>query len=66
MASTSMHTESLLHLVEAQEFLLAMEIQKWEATTSTFQYGSIPVEAHWRGVKEILEKATRVVDIHIS
>lgn len=63
---TSMQIESLLHLVEAWEFLLTMEIQKWKAIASSLQHGSIPVEAHRRGVKEIWEQATRVVADHIT
>jgi len=53
-------------MFESQEFLFTSEIQKWQATTSHLQWGSISLEVHWEGVRGIQEHVVRVVTDYMT
>lgn len=40
---------------------MTAEIQKWQVVATHLQRGTIPLEAHWEGVKGVREQAVKVV-----
>jgi len=59
--SMATQTELFFHVIEAREFFMAAEIQKWQDVASYLQRGTIPLEAHYKGVRGVRQKDEKIV-----